>query len=103
MTPETQSVLDLARNRARNERATQAEKPRNKPPDSEADLLRRVAPGRMPDRHQIEASCRRACRDFPNVEPDQLIAFLIVAEDPAWATERCARRLAERMAEGMIR
>jgi len=103
MTAETQSVLDLARNIARNSRATQTEKARNKQADSEPDLLRGVAHDRMPDPRQLEAICRRACRDYPDVSPDHLLAFLTEAQDPQWATERVARHLARRMSEGLIR
>ena len=57
----------------------------------------------MPSRPELDAICRRACRDFPDVEPARLREFLEVAEDPEWCSERVARHLARRMAEGVIR
>lgn len=103
MTTETLSILDLARNKARNSRATHAENPRNKRPDSDPDLLRIVAPDEMPSRAELERICRRATADYPSVEPERLRGFLETADDPGWTTERAARHLARRMAEGLIR
>lgn len=57
---------------------------------------------RMPARPELERICRRACSGL-DVDPDRLRRFLEIAEDPAWTTPECARRLAERMAEGFIR
>lgn len=51
---------------------------------------------------ELMALCRRACAGLP-VDPVHLASFLVVAEDPAWCTERIARHLARRMAEGVIR
>lgn len=56
---------------------------------------------RMPSRPELAAICRRACSGF-HVDPDHLLAFLIEAEDPGWTAERVARRLAQKMAEGLI-
>jgi len=50
---------------------------------------------------EMMALCRRACAGL-NVDPARLASFLMVAEDPAWCTERVARHLARRMAEGML-
>lgn len=57
----------------------------------------------MPSRPELDAICRRACRDFLDVDPARLRRFLEVAEDPAWCTERVARHLARRMHQGLIR
>lgn len=102
MTTETLSILDLARNKARNSGATQAENLRNKRPDSDPDLLRVVAPDQMPSRPELDAICRRAVADFPNVDPARLRRFLETAEDPAWCSERVARHIARRISEGLI-
>ena len=57
----------------------------------------------MPARPELERICRRACANFPDVDSDRVRRFLEVAEDPAWCTERVARHIARRMAEGLIR
>jgi len=57
---------------------------------------------RMPDPRQLEAICRRAVADYPDVEPERLRRFLEVAEDPEWCSERVARHIARRMSEGLI-
>jgi len=62
-----------------------------------------IAALQMPSRPELEAICRRACADFPDVEPERLRRFLEVAEDPEWCSERIARHLARRMSEGLIR
>jgi len=58
---------------------------------------------RMPNRAELERICRRAVADYPDVSADHLLAFLVEAQDPQWATERVARHLARRMSEGLIR
>lgn len=56
----------------------------------------------MPTRPELKAICRRACAGL-DVDSEGLHRFLEVAEDPAWTTPECARRLAERMAERILR
>jgi hypothetical protein len=46
--------------------------------------------------------CRRAVADYPAIPAERLRRFLEVAEDPEWCSERIARLLARRMAEGLI-
>ena len=89
----------LQRNTARNKSGTSvfhppAEKGPNVPP---------VFHRRMPDPRQLEMICRRAVRDFPDVDPDRLRRFLETAEDPEWCSERVARHIACRMADGLIK
>ena len=62
-----------------------------------------VATDPMPDRAELVAVCRRAARDFPDVDPARLFRFLQVAEDPEWCSERVARHIARRMQQGLIR
>ena len=62
-----------------------------------------VATDPMPDRAELVAVCRRAVRDFPDVDPERLFRFLQVAEDPEWCSERVARHIAKRMQQGLIR
>ena len=62
-----------------------------------------VATDPMPDRAELGAVCRRAVRDFPDVDPERLFRFLQVAEDPEWCSERVARHIAKRMQQGLIR
>ena len=57
----------------------------------------------VPTREELARICRRATAKYPSVEPERLRRFLEVAEDPEWCTERVARHLARRMAEGVIR
>lgn len=66
--------------------------------ESKPDVLMALRACRDSD---LLALCGRACVGLA-VDPVRLASFLVVAEDPAWCTERCARRLAERMAEGNI-
>ena len=54
-------------------------------------------------RPELDAVCRRAVADFPEVDPARLRQFLEVAEDPVWCTERVARHIARRMADGLIK
>lgn len=61
-----------------------------------------VALSRMPSRGELERICHGAVSAYPNVDATRLRSFLEVAEDPAWCTERVARHLARRMAEGML-
>ena len=51
---------------------------------------------------ELIAICRRACRNYPSVDPDRLCKFLVVADDPEWQTERIAKHIARRMSEGLI-
>ena len=60
------------------------------------------APKRMPSRGQLEAICRRAVADYPAIPAERLRRLLEVAEDPEWCSERVARHIARRMAEGLI-
>lgn len=46
--------------------------------------------------------CRRAVADYPTVPAERLRRFLEVAEDPEWCSERVARHIARRMAEGLV-
>lgn len=57
----------------------------------------------MAARPELARICHRAVADYPDVDADHLMAFLIEAQDAQWETERIARHLARRMAEGMIR
>lgn len=57
---------------------------------------------RNTDPRQLELMCRRAASGYPGVDSRQLQRFLETAEDPAWCTERVARHLARRIAEGLI-
>ena len=57
----------------------------------------------MPSRPELDSICRRAVRDYPHVDTARLRRFLEVAQDPHWCTERVARHIARRMAEGLIR
>lgn len=66
---------------------------------SKPDIIAALA---MPARPELERICRRAVRDYPDVDADRLLAFLNEAQDPAWTTERVARHLARRMSEGLI-
>jgi len=56
----------------------------------------------MPSRPELDAICRKAVADYPDVDPARLRRFLEVAEDPQWTTERVARHLARRILEGLI-
>lgn len=58
---------------------------------------------RMPSRAELERICRRAVSNYTNVDADPLRRFLEIAGDPVWCSEIWARRLAKRMADGMIR
>lgn len=62
MSAESPSILELARNKARNSRATGAKKSRNKQAFSNPDLLRSVA-------HVVSLV---ACRDCKHFEPDSI-------------------------------
>ena len=57
---------------------------------------------RNTDPRQLELMCRRTASGYSGVDPRQLQRFLEAADDPAWCTERVARHLARRMAEGLI-
>jgi hypothetical protein len=57
----------------------------------------------MPDPRHLDAICRRAVSDYPGVDAGRLRRFLEVAEDPQWCSERVARHIAMRMAQGLIR
>lgn len=56
----------------------------------------------MPSPEQLQALCRRAVADYPTIPAERLRRFLEVAEDPEWCSERIARLLARRMAEGLV-
>jgi hypothetical protein len=55
-----------------------------------------------PDDEALARICRRAAADYPGVDPMRIYEFLVAADDPAWCTERIARQVAGRMAEGLI-
>jgi len=57
----------------------------------------------MPTRAELAQICRLAVAEYPDIDPERLRRFLECAEDPAWCSERVARHIARRMAEGLIR
>lgn len=59
--------------------------------------------GTMPSPAELTRNCRHAVAGLPNVDADRLRRFLETAEDPEWCSERVARVIAMRMAQGLIR
>ena len=93
------ALLALDRNGSRNRTGTAA----FRSDDQESSAVPHSFRRQMPDPRQLDAICRRAVSDYPGVDAGRLREFLQISEDPAWCTERVARHIARRMAEGLIR
>jgi hypothetical protein len=96
------ALLALDRNGARNGARNRAGTAEFHSEDQGSSAVPHSFRRQMPDPRHLDAICRRAVSDYPGVDAGRLREFLQISEDPAWCTERIARQIARRMAEGLI-